>query len=168
LPRTAAAILLAVSAVVAGGCRPSSAPTDEQLIRVLLDDAATAAEERRVSDAVTAVSVRFRGEGLDRQGVKRLIAAHVLRGEWVEVSISGARVAVDGRRATAVVDAVLARSAGRTKALADLLPGEGTAHRFDLALEREAEGWRVVAAAWSPITLAAAIEGPPEPPSPVR
>lgn len=163
------AVLLAVAALAAaalvvvalrlGGTKPS----DEELVRALFEDAARAAEEKRVGDAVLGVSERFLGHGLDRTGVKRLVAFHVLRGEWVSVSIAGAKVAVDGDRARASVDAVLARGSGKGKALAALLPGEASAHRFALRLEREEEGWRIVEAEWRAVGLAEAIAGPPDP-----
>ncbi len=141
-------------------------PSDEARIRALLDDAARAAEEKRVSDAVEGVSERFHGEGLDRRGAKQLVAFQVLRGEWVSVSIAGARIAVAGDAARANVDAVLARGGAKGKPLESLLPGEASAHRFALRLEREPEGWRVVAAEWRPIGLADALAGPPEPGAP--
>jgi len=153
----------ALGAVAVARLAAPPPPTDEERIRALLDEAARAAVERRIGDVVAAVSERFQGEGLDRRGVKQLVAAHVLRGEWVGVSISGVSVAVDGERARAIADAVLSRSLGDGKALADLLPGEASAQRFDLAFEREPEGWRVVGARWRPISLADAIAGPPPP-----
>lgn len=157
-----AAVAAAVAAIVA--VRSSRAPpSDEEVIRALLDDAARAAAEKRVSDAVAAVSERFRGRGLDRQGVKQLVAFHVLRGEWVSVSVSGAQVAVEGDAARANVDAVLARGSGAGKPLASLLPGEASAHRFSLALAREEDGWRIVAGDWRPVGLADALAGPPPP-----
>lgn len=164
----AAALALAALAGVAALRLGGPEPTDEDLVRALFDDAARAAEERRVADAVAGVSERFRGHGLDRTGVKRLVAFHVLRGEWVSVSIAGAKVAVDGDRALASVDAVLARGSGKGKALAALLPGEASAHRFTCRLEREDEGWRVVEAEWRPVGLAEAIAGPPDPVSAPR
>ncbi len=172
MSRRALVVVLVLAAglgavVVARLARPPP-PSDEEQIRVLLDEAARAAVERRIGDVVAGVSERFRGEGLDRRGVKQLVAAHVLRGEWVGVSVSGVRVAVDGDRATAVADAVLSRSLGAGKSLVDLLPGDASAHRFELDLEREAEGWRVVGARWRAIPLADAIEGPPAPPAPGR
>jgi hypothetical protein len=69
---------------------------------------------------------------------------------------------VEGERARAVVDLVLARS-GRGKALADLLPAEASAYRVACALEREDGDWRIVSAEWRPIDLRAALEGPPPP-----
>ena len=157
------ALAAALGAVAVARLAAPPPPTDEERIRALFDEAARAAVERRIGDAVAGVSERFQGEGLDRRGVKQLVAAHVLRGEWVGVSISGVSVAVDGERATAIADAVLSRSIGGGKALVDLLPGEASAQRFDLALEREPEGWRVVGARWRPIPLADAIAGPPPP-----
>jgi hypothetical protein len=50
-------------------------PSDEEQIRTLLVDAARAAEEKRIGDAVRDVSERFHGEGLDRREVKQLVAA---------------------------------------------------------------------------------------------
>jgi hypothetical protein len=156
----AAAAALAIWAIARAGRR---GPTDEEAIRALFDDAARAAEEKRAGAAVDGVSERFRGQDLDRDGVKRLVAWQVLRGDWVSVTIAGAKVAVDGDRARANVDAVLARATGKGKGLGALLPGEASAHRFQCRLERERDGWRVVAAEWRPIGLAEAMAGPPEP-----
>ncbi len=156
----AAGVALGALALRAATRRP---PTDEELISALVRDAARAAEEKRVSDAVECVSERFSGGGLDRRGVKQLVAYHVLSGEWLSASIAGERVAVAGDRARANVDAVLARASGKGKSLSALVPGEASAHRFELSLEREQEGWRIVSAEWRPIDLAAALAGPPPP-----
>ncbi len=137
-------------------------PRDEDRIRSLFAEAARAAEEKRVSDAVEIVSERFRGEGLDRQGVKQLVAYQALRGEWVSVTVAGAEIAVSGDAADATVDLVTARG-GPGKQLRDLLPGEASAHRVTCRLEREGRDWRVVSATWRPIDLAEALAGPPAP-----
>ncbi len=158
-----AVLAVAVAAAVAALRLGRAPPSDEERIRALFDDAARAAEEKRAGDAVEGVSERFRGGGLDRHGVKQLVAFHVLRGEWVSVSIAGARIAVAGDGARANVDAVLARGGAKGKALEALLPGEAAAHRFACRLWREADGWRIVEAEWKPIGLADAIAGPPEP-----
>ena len=124
-------------------------------MRGLFADAALAAEEKRVGDVVAGVSERFQGEGLDRRGVKQLVAAHVLRGQWVRASIAGPRCALEGdaRRRWSTS---CSRAPRGGEGAPDLLPGEATAHRFDCALEREEDGWRVVAATWRPIALDAA------------
>jgi hypothetical protein len=167
-PRRLAAVAAVVVVAALGAARllAREERTDVELIQALLVDAARAAEEQRVGDAVEGVSERFQGSGLDKRGVKQLVAYHVLRGQWVSVSVAGARVRVEGARARAIVDAVLARASGKGKSLAALLPGEASAHRFDCALEREEDGWRIVEASWRALALPDAIAGPPEPPRP--
>jgi phosphoserine phosphatase len=161
-------VTLALVAGLAGAAalalRLARAPeSDEARIRALFEAAARAAEAGRPAEVIEALSERFRGQGLDRQGAKRLVAWHVLRGEWVSVSVAGVAVAVDGDAARADVDAVLSRAAGKGKALRDLLPGEASAHRFACRLEREDRAWRVVSAEWRPISVAEALAGPPAP-----
>ncbi len=134
-------------------------PDDEEQIRALFASAARAVEARRVSDAVEGVSERFQGDGLSKREVKQLIAAQAFRGEWVSVTISGARVQVDGDAADAVVHVVLARG-GRGRSLADLLPADASASRLTCRLEREDGAWRVVSASRQPIALAEALAPP--------
>lgn len=156
------AVGVAAAVALAVGLGRGPEETEEDRIRALFAEAALAVEEKRIGDAVEAVSERFAGEGLDRQGVKRLIAGLVLRGDWVRVSIAGVAVAVEGEEARAIVDVVMARS-GRGKALGDLLPQEASAYRIPCTLAREGGDWRVVAASWGPISLAEALAGPPAP-----
>jgi hypothetical protein len=114
---------------------------------------------------VQAVSERFQGEGLDKRGVKQLLAAHVLRGTWVSVTITAAKVEVEGDAARAVVDVLMSRS-GKGKPLTALLPEEATVHRISSRLEREEGSWRITAADWRPISLEEAMAGPEPSPAP--
>jgi hypothetical protein len=133
--------------------------TDEEQIRALFQDAVRAVGERQVGDAVAGVSERFQGEGgLDKRAVKQLIAAEVFRGEWVTLSIAGLQVDVDGARAKAVLDVVMARS-GKGADLAALLPGDAAANRFSVALEREQEGWRIIGATRREVGIRELLEG---------
>jgi ketosteroid isomerase-like protein len=135
-----------------------AAPSDDERILALLQAAARAAGEKRVGDAVAGVSERFSGEGLDRRGVKQLVAWQVMRGEWVSASIAEARVQVSGDSARAVAILVLARS-DRGARLADLLPADGAVHRLALLLEREQGEWKVVRASWRRLAAAEALGG---------
>jgi len=133
--------------------------TDEEQIRALFQDAVRAVGEKRVGDAVVGVSERFQGEGgLDKRAVKQLIAAQVFRGEWLTISIAGLQVELDGARAKAVLDVVMARS-GKGADLASLLPGEAAANRFSVALEHGAEGWKIVGATRREVGLRELLEG---------
>lgn len=155
----AALVLVAAVVAIRAGREPES---DEDRIRALFSEAALAAEEKRIGDVVEGVSERFAEGGLDKQGLKRLVAGMVLRGDWVSVTIAGIAVSVEGDLARANVDVVTARS-GKGKALADLLPQDGAAQRIACRLEREKDGWRVVGATWSAIALPDALAGPPPP-----
>jgi hypothetical protein len=161
----AAVVLVLAAAAFLGWRALRPPPGDEEQIRALLADAARAAEEQRIGDAVRDVSERFEGEGLDRRGVKQLVAAHVLRGTWVSVAIAGAAIAPSGDAARAAVDVVLSRS-GKGTPLADLLPAQASVHRFQLRLARERGAWKVVGAAWRPITIEEAVAGPEVPQGP--
>lgn len=149
------------AAAVLGLWRPwREPPGDEERIGALFVDAARAVEEKRVGDAMEAVSERYRGEGLDRRGVKQLLLAQVLRGQWVSVTVAGTRIRLEGDAAEAVVDVVLARS-GKGARLADLLPEQANVDRITCRLEREGSAWRVISASRRPISLAEALAGPP-------
>jgi hypothetical protein len=153
-------VAIAAAAVALPAC--SRKQSDEEQIRSLFVDAARAAEEKRPGDVVRAVADDFVGEGLDKRGVKQLVALHLLRGSWVGVTISGDAIIVRGDTARAVVDVVMVRS-GKGRALAELLPEQATVHRFSLELRKESEGWRATSGAWRPISLEDAVAGPRAP-----
>ncbi|HVP68248.1 MAG TPA: hypothetical protein VMT17_13390 [Anaeromyxobacteraceae bacterium] len=160
----AVASLVAVAAA-AGGLAGSRllrrAPTDEERVRRVFEDAARAAEERRVGDVMEAVSPRFRGEGVDRDGLRRFVAFHALRGSWSAAVVLGSSVRLDGGAAEATVDVALARGGGRPDLAAGRLPDDASLQRIDARLEREDGTFRVVSARWRPIGPAEALAGPP-------
>jgi hypothetical protein len=162
--RRAGITLLGLVALAASpACRRAS--TDEELIRQVFARAAKAAEERRIGDVVADVSERFRAGDLDRDGARRVAAGVILRGGWLSASVSGSTVRVEGDRAAAVVDVVLARGTGRPS-LSALVPGEASVHRFRVRLAHEAEGWKITQASWRPVELSQALAGPPQPDAP--
>lgn len=91
--------------------------------------------------------------------MKQLVAAHVFRGTWVGVAISGMKVDVQDDHARAAVDAVLYRS-GKGQPFSDLLPAQASVHRFLCRLAREEGAWRITTATWRPISLEEATAGP--------
>ncbi len=168
-PRSIAIVAVAAALVLGVvWLRPRRAVAPEERIRATFEDAARAAEQRKVDRVADLLSERFDGGGegqrAGRDEVRRLLALELLRGQWVSVAISSAEVIVDGRRARANVDAVLSRAADRKKGLASLLPGEASVHRFSLELEEEADGkWRVVSGRWRQVGLEEALSGPDAP-----
>lgn len=153
------ATLLVAIAAAASLTACARKQTDEEQIRAVFVEAAHAAEEKRVNDVMRAVSDRFEGEGLDRHGVKQLVAFHLLRGAWVAISLGGYDIQVHGDTADAVVDVVMVRS-GKGRALSELLPENATVHRFTTRVERTKDGWKVASAAWRPVAIEDAVAGP--------
>jgi len=163
MSRTGTLALFLATLAASQGCRGKE--TDDARIRRIFVEAATAAEEKRIGDAVKDVSERFRSGDLDRDGVRQIVAGVVMRGGWRSAWVTGSTVRVDGDRAAAVVDVALARTAGKPS-LAALAQAEASVYRVDVRLEREGEGWRVVAAGWKPVEIGEALAGPPEPGDP--
>lgn len=167
---------LALAGVLAWRLLRAPPGDDAARIRARFEEAATAAGERRAGDVVALLSEGFRGtglggpyrgEGLGRDEVRRILAFELLRGQWTSVAIGGVEVAVAGDRARANVDAVLVRG-GDGKKLSDLVAGQAAAHRFACRLARVDGEWIVVEAAWQPIGLEDALAGPPPADAPDR
>jgi hypothetical protein len=136
------------------------APSDEDRIRALFEQAAKAVEEKRPGDAMAAVSERFQGEGMGHRELRQFITYQALRGSWNAVLPVAARVKVTGDRAEAVVDAALVRG-GKGEGIVARLPEAGDTWRIDASLERENGGWKVVSARWRRITAAEGLTGSP-------
>jgi hypothetical protein len=156
IPRSVAIIALVAAAAAIGAVawrqlRPG--PSDEDRIRVLLDRAVRAVEEKRPGDVMEGVSERFEGQGMGRRELQQFITYNALRGSWNAVVPLSTRVQVDGDRAEAVVDAALVRGA-RGEGIAGRLPEAGDTWRIEAVLAREKEGWRVVSARWRRIGMA--------------
>jgi hypothetical protein len=137
------------------------APSDEELIRTLIEATAKGVDDRKPADVMAGVSERFQGEGLGYQELRQVVIAQVLRGSWNAAVPVSTRVDVKGDRAEAVVDVALFRGA-KGEGVLGRLPESGDTWRFHVTLEREKSGWKVVAGRWRPI---GALEEPrPEKP----
>ena len=160
--RAAALAVLALAGLLAalGWHRFRARPSDEEQVRQVFLDAARAAEEGRVGDALAAVSERFQGEGLDRQGVKQLLAWHAIAGDLGAVAVLGTAVRLSGEAAEATVDVAFVRGVRGARANLGAL-SDASAQRVEAVLAREGGAWRVVSARWRPIGAADAIAGPP-------
>ncbi|HET8733064.1 MAG TPA: hypothetical protein VFM45_04730 [Anaeromyxobacteraceae bacterium] len=156
------AVFLSVALVAAGGVlawrafRPG--PTDEERIRALVDATARAVEERKPGDVMAGVSERFQADGMGHRELRQLVTYEVLRGSWNAVVPVATRVEVAGDRAEAVVDAALVRGA-RGPGVLGKLPESADTWRFEIALEREKEGWKVVSGRWRPVSAREGLTG---------
>lgn len=143
-----AAALIALVGVVAWRAL-RHAPTDEEQIQALVDATARGVEERKPGAVMEGVSERFRADGMDHRELRQLVTYEVLRGSWNAAVPLSTQVTVSGDRAEAAVDVVLVRG-GQGKGVLGKLPESGETWRFEIGLEREKDGWKVVTGRWRP------------------
>ncbi|MCI0569804.1 MAG: hypothetical protein L0Y66_03565 [Myxococcaceae bacterium] len=145
--------LLALGAAVVAGLAVlllwpgRNVPAEEQVRRRMVQMAA-AAEERNLGDVMEGVSDSFRStEGWGKDDLRRVLAAQLLRGQWVRIfldvdaptQVSGDEVAVSARLFFARSDAEDLAHLAR-ESVVDAYAVEGT-------FRREADGeWRAVQA----------------------
>ncbi|MBM4381300.1 MAG: hypothetical protein FJ086_18680 [Deltaproteobacteria bacterium] len=143
----AAAVAACAAAVVYFSWGKGPPPGPEELIRRHVGEMARAAEARDVGALMERISADFSApEFGDRDALRGLLAALLLRGEWVRAWPVDVRVALkDGRAAHATLRVVLGRSTSAR--LEDL--GKDTAlsgYRMELDWKREGEAWRITSA----------------------
>jgi hypothetical protein len=147
-PRSRAAAITRALALLAAACGGGGADP----VRQVLDDVVEAAEERSAEGVERQLSARFTAGGLDRAGalaeLRRYFAAYESLGvELTDVTIERGEAEAHAR--------FVADLSGRTRklpALDGLLPSAAS-FDFDVRLEREGDGWRIVRADWEPLTL---------------
>jgi len=143
----AAAVAVCTGAAVYVSWGKGPPPGPEELIRRQVVEMARAAEARDVGALMERVSTEFSAPDFgDRDALRGLLAALLLRGEWVRAWPVDVRVALrDGRSAHANMRMVLGRSTSAR--LEDL--GKDTAlsgYRMEMDWRLEGETWRVTSA----------------------
>ncbi len=140
LPRLAALALAAT--LHATGCRAR----DEDVVAERIRAAMTAANARDAAGVFEDVAPGFEGpRGADARESRAIVAAMLRRPGWLRVFELRLQVQVEGDRADAEVEVVLA--AGReVERLEDLLPTDGDVVVFSLRWERRGRAWLLVGA----------------------
>ena len=127
---------------------PSREPGVPEAIERRVRELAHAAEERDLGDLTDGVSERFRSkEGWGKPEARRVLAAQVLRGEWLRVFVADLSAQEESpTRGTFRAKLLFARSEARTL---EGVPRDSvmSAYALEGAFEREPDGtWRVVEA----------------------
>jgi hypothetical protein len=157
-------LLAAIVAVAAGVAtyllvaRPATPP--EELIRRKAVAMADAAEKRDLGFIMKQVSEQFRtADGYRREDVRQMLAAQLLRGEWVRVMTANVDVTMTSQ-VSADFRGTYLFGRSRAKELKDLAKESViAAYQVTGEVKREADGeWRFVSASWEqvePATLLA-------------
>ena len=128
-------------ALLAWGLWPTGPETDEDRIRLVLDEMAQAVADRKPGDVVEHFSESYKGELGDKRGVHGYATAMFFRSQAVVAVPSGVEVKVAGDRADVSLRLNLARAPG-AGAGNDVLGS----HLIDATFAKEDGEWRVLSA----------------------
>ncbi len=118
-------------------CAPE--PTPEEAVREVIRQTAAACEERRLGDAVAAISENYQDEdGLGKQQLYGLLFRQFARDGGLGVVLGPTRVEIEGQEATAYFVAAFGESSGLIG-----LPDEADALEFEVALSLEDSEWMI-------------------------
>ncbi len=136
-----------VLAMLLPGCRGERASPEAE-VRALIDNAVTAAEQKRIGTLKDGISEKYADEqGRNKRAVEGLLRLHFLRNETIHVyaHVQSVTLPQPGRAQATVLVAM----AGAPIASAQELPAlRADLHRFEIDFAREDKTWRVQRAAW--------------------
>jgi len=126
-------------------CAPE--PSPEEAVREVIRQTAAACEERRLGDAIAAISENYQDEdGLGRQQLYGLLFREFARDGGLGVVLGPIRVEIEDQEATAYFVAALGESSGLIG-----LPDEADALEFEVVLGREGSDWMITWHRRSPV-----------------
>lgn len=147
---------LAVVALAVIGLASCKKDTDEQKIYKILDAGVASLEAGQVKDAMEHVAEDFADEsGLDKQGIRGVLAGQVLRGNRITIMRRDEKVAVDGASAVATLDVALFQ--GDRAKLKGVLPQRSGTYRFTITLRKDGDEWLITKAKYESISAGSFI-----------
>lgn len=146
--------VLVAAAIVLAIFWPRPPPSPEDVIREKVIKMGEAAEEKNLGYIMDQISDRFRGspEPLTKDELKQVLAAQILKGNWVRVFIRETEVrVVSDNEATFSGKFIFGRSSGDS--LENLVKRTDIeAYQVDATLQREKDGqWRFVSGGYKRI-----------------
>lgn len=116
----------------------------EQRLRAQVEALRVAVQQRELGDAMDLVAEDFSGnDGLDRQGLRRLLQARMLAHLEIDATLVGPMsVQIDGERATVTCDVLLTGGSGR------LLPDSAGGYAVTSGWRLDGGEWKLYYADW--------------------
>ncbi|MCK5236347.1 MAG: hypothetical protein KAR06_05100 [Deltaproteobacteria bacterium] len=138
------------------GC--SKPLTDEDVIKNIIKEMATAAEDKKVRRFMSYVADDHADDnGNDRDAIKRVLLYEVMKKDKVKVFLRKTHVEVSGVKALVDLKAVLARGSGE-KSIEMILPENSSGYRFNLIFRKVGKDkWQLENASWENIGVSALI-----------
>lgn len=147
---------LAFVAIAVLGLASCKKDTDEQKIYKILDAGVAALEAGEVKTAMEYVAEDFTDDsGVDKQGIRGILAGQVLRGQRITIMRRDEKVTVDGASATATVDVALFQG-DRTK-MKGVVPERSGTYRFTINFRKDGDQWLITKAQYQAISAGSFI-----------
>jgi hypothetical protein len=123
-------------------------PSEEDRIKKVIESAVAAANEMKAKEVVENALPSFKGPGgKPPDDCRRILAVYFVSAGWTHVFTRGLEITVDGDKAKAKLDTVIAQGKPVEK-LEDLVPTNGDAITFELELEKVDGDWKFAAASY--------------------
>ena len=121
------------------GCK--RALSDEEQVRAVIRKAVSAANDKEAAGVVEDTAPGFKGPGgADVAECRRILTGYFLQQGWLKVFERGLEVNVEGAKASAELDALVARGTP-VESVEDILPKQASRLVFELQLEKNERGW---------------------------
>jgi hypothetical protein len=148
MKRLVTLLLVLVLAMTFAGCHRE---TDEQKIKKIITDIQTAAEVKDVKEIINNLSKTYKDpQGFNYETIKGLLVGYFLQYPKVSVYINNLEISVENSSAKAVFQTVLT-SGDKTGSIKDIIPQSLGMYDFDVSLQKESDGWKVISAKWEPV-----------------
>ena len=123
--------------------------SEEDRVKAVIRRAIEAANEKQASAVVAEVAPGFEGpSGADVRECRRILTGYFLQRGWLKVFERRLDVAIDGSKARAELEVVLARGTP-VKTVEDVVPKQASRVYFELELERNDDDvWRFTRASY--------------------
>ncbi len=132
-----------VAALAVGAWLSWPAPTEEDRVRAVVHAIVDAAESGDVGDVLAHVSENYRTGDAGKPELRALLTAQFLGRGPITVLPGDVAVDIDGERAHASFDALLAEGSRDWK---EVFPVKADGWHLEVSFAREGEDWRIVSA----------------------
>lgn len=140
--RSSSAVLLATVLSISFldiACRKE---TDEDRVKAVVRRVIESANEKKVGDTLQDALPSFRGpRDATLEDCRRILLGYFMGQGWIRSFERGLEVKVDGERATAVLDVVVAKG-NEVKKIEDVVPTNAQRFEFTLSLVRVEDAWK--------------------------
>lgn len=124
--------------------------SEKDKVKLVIDEVATSIQNKDMKKVMKHFSEDYKDDrGNDRRAIKSFIFMQVMRKGELSVFVRSTDISIDedGRKALAMVDAILAEGIN-TDTLSDILPEKSSGYKFTLLFDKVDGDWLINNATW--------------------